>query len=90
MGWSTADCNSYRWSLSTVWGTLKPFLRDGNVPNHAKLYALIIELVKMVLSFLPTEHIFQKEDYYTEKRTKMVKEFHRLIGGSRSIEKFSC
>ena len=90
LGWSTLDCNQYGANMSTVAGTIKPFLRDANVPKRAS--KILIELIEMITEWLPGEWAFNIDKNGDEEviqlRTEMIADFKELLGGDRDISNF--
>ena len=90
LGWSTMDCNQYGANMSTIAGTIKPFLRNGNIPRKATL--ILIELVEMVLQWLPGDWAFNLDKVGDEEviriRREMIADFKETLGGNRDTEFF--
>ena len=55
-GYTQSDCQVYGSNISTVAGTVKPSKMDGNLPK--KLRQKIIDLVEIVLEYIPDECTF--------------------------------
>ncbi len=80
-GWSTIDCNEYSQNMSTIAGTIKPFLKDGNIPSSAS--RILVSIVEFLLRGLPTNHLFDNEscgdDLYVKERQMFQKRFKSLL-----------
>ena len=90
MGWTQLDTNQYSTNKTTVAGSIKPFLRKGNVPK--KVCMKTIELVEFVLQVLPGDWAFnvnkEKDSIILSHRKQMMKEFKQYLGGDRDIRNF--
>ena len=56
VGWSTSDSNKYALNTSTIAGTSRPFIRDGNLPKP--ILKLIVDVVELILKLIPKELAF--------------------------------
>ena len=90
MGWSTLDANQYKFNRTTIAGTIKPFLRHGNLPKNARLK--VIDLVETVLKVLPGEWAFnidkESDPIVRNERKRMMADFKEFLGGDRNIADF--
>ena len=59
MGWSLTDCNEYGGNMSTIAGTVKPFLKKGNIPLRAS--RILVQLIELLLKALDHLDIFNNE-----------------------------
>ena len=88
MGWSTQNSHEYKNHKCTIAGNIKPFLRDGNIPEGAK--RPLSKSIKLVLSQLPIDHCFNVEketdELVKELRKDMIAGFHEMLGGSRKYD----
>lgn len=82
IGWSTTDANKYAANNSTLAGTVKPFIHKAGLPQ--KILDTIIDLVEMVIEFLPEEHTFNlnklKKEHGRKWRKWMMKELRMSFG----------
>ena len=76
-GWSTIDCNEYGDNLSTIAGTVKPFLKDGNIPIEASKH--LVSIIEFLLGSLPSENLFNNgssgDETSSTERMKLQRRF---------------
>ena len=89
-GYTQSDCQVYGSNISTVAGTVKPSKMDGNLPKN--LRKKIIELVEIVLEYIPDECTFEVTFLDSEKkketRTMLMSELKEFLGGNSLVDHF--
>ena len=90
LGWSTMDCNKYGANACTIAGNIKPFLRDGNLPNRVS--RKLIEVVEFVMRIMPGDWSFDIKNCGSERlielRRGMIAQFKQMLGGNADVEHF--
>ncbi len=86
-GWSTIDCNEYSDNMSTIAGTVRPFLKDGNIPIAASKH--LVSMIEYLLRLLPSDHLFNNTSTVDEYAMQMRKDFQNrfrslLLSGDES------
>ena len=92
LGYSMMDTNEYADSMSTIAGTVKPFIKDGNIPREASV--TLVEMIEMVLSWLPEESTFNigaggsEQSIYFTRRLRMIKRLKKTLCGNGDCTNF--
>ena len=83
LGWSQMDSNKYKDTKATIAGNVKPYLRDGGLPNKIKI--CLLNIIRCGIASLPVECVFklQKNDSILNKfRKGMVDQVEEMLGGN--------
>lgn len=85
LGWTQNDAHRYKDNKSTIFGNIKPFLRDGGLDGEMKRN--LLDIIEVALTSIPDETMcFELNDSsnskdFIEARMNMINEFYHLLGG---------
>ena len=84
LGFTTLITQEYKNSRYTICGNVRPFLRDGNVPEIARFH--LLRLVKKALRECPIDQCFDVESLseskiYKDLRKQIIGDFENVLGG---------
>ena len=86
LGWTLNDAHRYKDNKSTIFGNIKPFLRDGGLDDSMKMH--LLEVVKVALTSIPEETTCFDinddsivSDDFKKARMDMISDFYKLLGG---------
>ena len=85
LGWSVNDAHQYRFNKSTVFGNVKPFLRDGGLNDEVK--SLLLDVIETSLESVPdgvtcfdVDNCSDNQEFISARK-EMIQEFYELLGG---------